>query len=84
MDFHLFEVPLREPENGRGEPRLSLFLVGRGKHNSYLPVPEFCRQLNETLDTLGLGHVNISSSDIIFALRSKNKRSLERKQKPNS
>ena len=84
MDFNLYEVPLREPDKGRGEPRLSLFLVGRGKRNSYLPVPEFTVQLNEVLEQLGLGHVSVSSSDLIFALRSRNLRALERKRRPKS
>jgi hypothetical protein len=81
MEFHLFEIPLREADNGRGEPRLVVYLVGRGRRSSYLPVCHFCSQLNETLGQHGLGHVEVSPSDIIFALRSGHWRSLQRKRR---
>ena len=82
MEFHLFEIPLREARNGRGEPKLTLYLVGRGKKSSNLPISEFCSQLNEVLGQHGLEHVTVSASDIIFALRSSHWRSFERKRKP--
>ena len=71
-DFHLFDIPLRESDNGRGEPRLVLYLVSRGKKNRFLPITHFCGQLNEVLGQHGLGQVEVTPSDIIFALRSKN------------
>jgi hypothetical protein len=82
MEFHLFEIPLREAENGRGEPKLMLYLVGRGRKSSNLPISQFCSQLNEVLEQHGLGHVKVTTSDIIFALRSGHWRSLERKRRP--
>jgi hypothetical protein len=81
MDFHLFEIPLREADNPRGEPRLVLYLVGRGKKRKYLPIGSFCSKLNNVLEAHGLGQVKVSTSDIIFALRSQNARSLEHKPK---
>ncbi len=85
MDFHLFEIPLREANNGRGEPRLVLYLVRRrGKNGPNLPLTEFCKQLNEALQQHGLGQVTVSASDIIFALRSSHWRSLERKRDPEN
>lgn len=81
MDFQLFEIPLREADNGRGEPRLVLYLVRGGKRMSSLPVCEFCTKLNEVLDLHGLGYVKVSSPDIIFAIRSSNWRNLERKRR---
>jgi hypothetical protein len=81
LDFHLFEIPLREAENGRGEPRLVLYLVRGGKRMSSLPVSEFCTKLNDVLDLHGLGYVKVSSPDIIFAIRSSNWRNLERKRR---
>ncbi len=83
MDFHFFDIPLREPGNDRGEPRLMLYLVGRrGKRGSNIPLNEFCRQINEILEDSGLVGVEVTPSDIIFALRSREWRSMERKHKP--
>ena len=84
MNFHLFDIPLRESESDRGEPRLVLYLVGRGKHASNLKVGEFCRQINEALANTGLASVEVTPSDIIFALRSKNWRSFEHKPKEDN
>jgi hypothetical protein len=84
MDFHLFEIPLREAGNSRGEPRLVLYLVGRGPKRQYLPIGDFCGQLNHVLEAHGLGQVKVSTSDIIFALRSKGARSLEHRRPPRN
>lgn len=81
MDFHLFEIPLREAENGRGEPRLVLYLVRGGGKSTHMSIRDFCGQLNTVLEQHRLGHVKVSTSDIIFAMRSGHWRSLERKRR---
>jgi hypothetical protein len=82
MEFHLFDIPLREAGNERGEPLLVLYLVSRGKKSKYIPITQYCSQVNEVLQQQGLGQVEVSPSDIIFALRSSNWRSLQRKRRP--
>lgn len=83
-DFHFHEIPLRGSQNPHGVPRLSLYLVTRGDRKPSMPLSEFCSQISEVLDGSGLVPLKISPSDIIFALRSSNWHSMERRRRPSS